>query len=169
MPTSNWVTFASIVVPNATHVESATRDVFSELTESHRVVVVGEESLTRDVYDNQLAAGPVAGATVLSASQDRASLREDLASHAEAVTDGPVVRVVDAETGEYTRDLEYRSVEYEGTRLLSVTNVTDEAKQISITVDGSTVDPDREVLEGLTVSGPTIDLPAYTPTLFELE
>jgi hypothetical protein len=160
-----------LVLPGVTHVKrGAIEPLATFADDGGRLVSIGQAP-QRDHRDRELpgaARSAVAdAATRVPVDASASQLRGAIRSHLDELELRAVV-VVDADSGEPSFDVEWRSVEDGEDTLLSVANLASEERSIQITVDGETVESGTELIEERTVDDATQSIPGKTPRIFRV-
>jgi hypothetical protein len=161
-----------VVVPQATNVEADTvAGVADYAGGDGALIVAGENALSRTPYDTKHGGGDrstvMDGATVLSGDVGREGLRNAIEDAIEAGGFREVT-VRDTEADELARGVEWRTVEHDGRRLVSVANYRSASASLAVHVDGEPAGSATDLLTGDSVDASGFSLGAEVPALLEL-
>ena len=174
----------TIVIPMVTHLDAKVIPALKRFIEQGgNVVIIGEESLSKDYYnrdiDNADREYVFEHATVIEVTLDRSgsgivapdeiTLRNLLG---EAFREAGLMDVVliDNETGETVYDVSWRSTVYNGQILVNVCYYKwSDNKNVSLQINGKTVDAGKDLITGLSFNGEDIELSPYMPMLLSAE
>lgn len=163
-----------LIVPNATHVQSGTLDEISEFSSNGgRVIVIGEDSLSRNGHGQLLSTGVRTGLfdradAVLAAGASAQAIRSALLPVLEDLELTGVMLVdASAASNEPVYGVHWQSADYNGRTLVNIVNYTEETVTATLNVPYG-IDSIAELLSGETLSGPSIVLEPLTPYLLEV-
>nr|WP_029195533.1 S-layer homology domain-containing protein [Paenibacillus alginolyticus] len=169
-----------LIVPAAAHVSADTLAAVKAFGETGgKVVLVGEESLSRNEHDQPLSAvlhdAVVSRAIVMPAafgagklmSPGVADIRETLIPLLEQMNALPV-RVTDAGTGSLVTDVGWQTAVHKGRLLLNLVNCSGEAKHVMVLREERPASVSKELIEDVSVNASDLELAPFTPYLLDL-
>jgi hypothetical protein len=164
-----------LVVPEVTNLPAETLAEIRAWQEAGgRVVTIGDPAglLTGDEYDDALPADDrdavLAGATQVPSTTGAPELTGILFGE---LADLGLDRVIayDVATGEPATDLEWRIADHDGQTLLSVINLSESDRQVTVEIDGVAITPAVELISDTEPESSTLSVGSLGHYLYELD
>ncbi|MBE1604417.1 beta-galactosidase [Actinopolymorpha pittospori] len=165
-----------VVLPETTNLSANTlSQLRAYVARGGHVVTIGSDStlLSADEYDKPLRSGERLAVlnsprtTKVAANPSEADLREVFVTLLDSLKLNDVV-VYDTATGRPAVDLEWRTATYDGKRLLSLINTSEDARSLQVRVNGQTVTPTSELISAKPNSSSTLHLPNLDHAMYVL-
>ncbi|QNK56517.1 S-layer homology domain-containing protein [Paenibacillus sp. PAMC21692] len=163
-----------LIVPNATHVQASTLDEISEFSSNGgRVIVIGENALSRNEHDQLLSTGVRTGVfdradAALAASSSAQAIRSALLPVLDDLElTGIMLNDASAASDEPVYGVHWQSAEYNDRTLVNIVNYSE--GPVTVTLDAPyEIDSIKELISGESLGGTAIVLEPLTPYLLEV-
>ncbi|NOU65591.1 hypothetical protein GC096_16275 [Paenibacillus sp. LMG 31461] len=169
-----------LIVPAAAHVSVDTLAAVKAFSEAGgKVLLVGEESLSRNEHDqplpDELHDAVVSRAIVLPTvfgagklvSPSVGEIRAAVLPVLEQMNTLPV-RVTDAVTGSLVTDVGWETAAHKGRLLLNLVNYSGEAKRVSVQLEEHPAGISKDLIADVSVNASDLELQPYAPYLLDL-
>jgi hypothetical protein len=169
-----------LLVPASGHVSADTLAAVKAFAEAGgKVVLIGEDTVSRDQHDQPLPAADIAAvkgrAVVLPASYEAGKLASPGITDIQSAVlplleelEALPVRVMDIATGEPATELGWQTSVYKGRLLLNLVNYTGEGKRITVLREGHPAGGVLELIGNAAVNASDLELQPYGVYLLDL-
>jgi len=167
--------YRMIIIPASVHVMPETLGAIKKFIESGmRVLIVGEESLSKDHYDRIITRAErdfiMENSTVLKNAE---SLTEQEISgvmrNFAAQTDFRGVTIRDSNSGNPVYGVEWLCAEYNGKLLINICNYEWESKSIAVFIEDHPAGNAMDLITGNAINADNMELPPFTPVLLSFD
>ncbi|MEC0227751.1 S-layer homology domain-containing protein [Paenibacillus alba] len=169
-----------LIVPAAAHVNASTLAAVKAFSEAGgKVVLIGEESLSRNEHDQPLSDGlhdaVVSRAIIMPSiygagklvSPSVEEIRTAVLPVLEQMNTLPVC-VTDAATGSLVTDVGWQTAVHKGRLLLNLVNYSLEAKRVSVLREERPAGISKELIADVSLNASDLELAPFTPILLDL-
>lgn len=155
-----------IIVPEATHILDTTLPALAKFARGGRILLIGEDSLTRDEYDRPLKRPSYPAIPVLEGQAEARRLRACLGGSGARRQPIPFTDLLTRENGP-AWGVEYRAVEMDGATMVPMVNLNGKTMTVAFT-PGMAQRPAVDLLSGEKVDLSEIKLEPLLPKLLRL-
>jgi len=161
-----------LIVPDATHVYSSTLEEIKQFAEAGgKVLLVGTNALKYNEHNEEQLVEKRQAIIELATTVHSAIGAELLRTQLLPILTQQnmlAVKLFDVATGELVSDVEWRSVMYEGKRLINIINLSSEIKNIEVEVNDVKIHSWINVINGELGSSSEVKLESFVPILIEV-